>query len=264
MKVTFVEYGDSLASSRLRAKIPQKELEKLGIGRGNDVLIYGKHFVKLEDIRGFSKIVFDVCDDHLSGTLRDYYLRHCENADYLTCNSEYMKQRLLEETGKVASVIPEPYEGEELKPSISPVLFWFGHQSNLKDLARLELDYPVHVLTNAPGFTQWTPENMKSLMGLSSIVIIPTGKSMAKSENRMVEAIRGGHYVCAEPLPSYEPFSQFFELGDIPRHVEQALASPEESVKRILAAQDYIRDRYSPASIGKQWMEVLCSLPTQN
>ena len=45
MKVTFVEYGDSLASSRLRAKIPQKELAKLGIGKGNDVLIYGKHFI---------------------------------------------------------------------------------------------------------------------------------------------------------------------------------------------------------------------------
>lgn len=256
-KVTFAYYSPEIASSRLRAEIPQQELEKYGVGKGMDVLVYGKHLVPMPTVKKFGQAVYDICDDHFhTPELEKYYREHAANADLITCNSEVMKTIILKETGRDAVVIPEPYESEEREPAIGDLLYWFGHSSNAQDIERL---YPqlngreIVVLTNP----EWTREKHNEVMSLPLIVVIPTGKSMAKSENRMVEAIRQGKYVCAEYLPSYEPFSQFFPLFDIPSHIEWALNNQAEALERIRHAQDYVRDRYSPAAIGKKWMEAL-------
>ena len=263
MKVTFVDFGADIASSRLRASIPQRELAKIGVGFGKDVLIYGKHFVKESQLFSFAKRVFDVCDDHFnSPELSSYYKRHVEIADAVTCNSEVMRERIKSETGRDATVISEPYEGDEKEPDIGPLLYWFGHRSNRYDIERLapSLKYPLKALSNYPGYGEWTPENHKEALEAPCIVVIPTGKSMAKSENRRVESIRSGRYVCAEHLPSYEKFSQFMPLGDIPSHIEKALDNEDKSLKAISDAQEFIRDRYSPKTIAKQWLELLNSL----
>jgi hypothetical protein len=115
-----------------------------------------------------------------------------------------------------------------------------------------ELKRKVTILTNP----EWTREKHLEMMGKKCIIVIPTGKSLCKSENRMVESIRHGKYVCAEHLPAYEQFCQFFPLGNIPGHVEQALED-EQAIDRIKAAQDYVRDRFSPKTIGLMWKEVL-------
>ena len=59
------------------------------------------------------------------------------------------------------------------------------------------------------------------------IVIIPTGKSMAKSENRMVEAIRGEICMCRIPASLHAVLS-ILPLMDINEHVEKALSNPED------------------------------------
>lgn len=263
MKVTFADFGSDIASSRLRAKIPQQELEKLGVKKGRDVLIYGKHFIEDVQLEVFDRLIFDVCDDHFSRDgLGDYYHRHVAMADLVTCNSEFMKERIKEATGRDAVVIPEPYESEEQEPEIGPFLYWFGHKSNIFDLKRIapQLKYPLMILSNMEGYPEWSKKAHKEAISVPCIVVIPTGKSQAKSENRMVESIRCGRYVCAEHLPSYEPFDQFFPLGDIPEHIERALENPEYSVNRIREAQAYIREKYSPRTIGQKWLEVINSL----
>jgi hypothetical protein len=262
MKVTFVDFGPELASSRLRAKIPQRELAKMGIEKGSDVLVYGKHWITDAVLENFKKIVFDVCDDHFDSEHGPYYRRHIAMADAVTCNSEVMQQRIKEVTGRDAIIVGEPYESEERAPSIGPSLLWFGHRSNLHDLKRIlhTLKEPLKILSNHPDFPKWTPESYREAIESPCIVIIPTGKSLAKSENRMVEAIRNGKYVCAEHLPAYKAFSQFYPLGDIPSNIEWALSNPEQAVERIQAAQSYIRDKYSPRSIAEQWLGVLNGL----
>lgn len=260
MNATFVSFGPDIASSRLRASIPQRELLKMGVKQGRDVLIYGKHLLTEKDVSHFGKLVFDVCDDHFQNAdLGDYYRKHVAMADAVTCNSEVMRDRIKEETGRVATVIREPYESDEKEADIGDLLLWFGHQSNFKDLERIapELDYPLLILSNKAGYPEWTPENFARAISEPCIVIIPTGKSQAKSENRMVESIRRGRYVCAEHLPSYEQFGQFMPLGNIAEHIESALANPAESIGRIKDAQDYIRERYSPETIARQWLEVI-------
>lgn len=259
MKVTFIDFGPSLASARLRARIPQQELEKLGITKGNDVLIYSKDWLDWKDIKPFKKRIYDICDDHFHNPYkRSYYVDHAQLADVVTCNSEVMKQIIKEETGRDAVIVSEPYESEEKEPKIGARLLWYGHKSNLPDLYRIqdELKHPLLILSNSEKHEQWSQESFRQAIDTPCIVIIPTGKSLAKSENRMVEAIRNGRHVCAEYLPSYEPFGQFFPLGDIAGNIEKALANPA-SLDRIKAAQDYIRDKYSPEAIGKQWLEVI-------
>lgn len=260
MNVTFAFFGDDIASSRLRSAITQKELKKIGIEQGNDILVYGKHFLSFDRISGFGKYIYDVCDNHFeTPDLRDYYYLHTIQADRVTCNSEVMRQIIKKKTGKDAIVIPEPYESKEREPEIGEMLYWFGHISNTKDLERMmaeltpEQKENLYILTNP----KWTMGIHNKIMKNPLITVIPTGKSMAKSENRMVESIRQGRYVCAEYLPSYEPFAQFFPLGDIPSHVDWALSHKEEALEKIKLAQDYIRDRYAPATIAKQWLEVL-------
>ncbi len=260
MEVTFAYFGEDVASARLRARIPQQELRKHGIKRGKDVLVYSKDWLKWEEIKGFKKRIFDVCDNHYkTDEKRSYYIEHTKLADVVTCNSEVMKQIIKEETGRDAIVIPEPYESAERLPEIGPGLLWFGHRSNLPDLDRIanRLKNPLLIMSNSPLHVEWSLDTFNKAIAHPCIVIIPTGKSMAKSENRMVESIRNGRYVCAEYLPSYEPFSEFFPIGDIPENVDKALANPQESLDRIKAAQDYIRDRYSPETIGQKWLEVI-------
>lgn len=260
MRVTFADFGPYLASARLRAKIPQRELAKMGILKGNDVLIYGKHWLTDRLLEGFKTLVYDVCDDHFNNKERgQYYRRHTLMADVVTCNSETMRQRILDETGRKAVVIPEPYESQEGTPKIGPNLLWFGHKLNLVDLDRIKYQFkhPLTVLSNHPDCTKWSPEAYQREIAKDCIVVIPTGKSLAKSENRMVEAIRCGRYVCAEPLPSYAPFDIYFPLGDIPKHIDRALANPQDSIQRIKDAQAHIRDKYSPRTIAEKWLEVL-------
>lgn len=257
MKVTFAEYDQNLASTRLRATIPQRELQKLGIERGNDVLVYGKHFLPDAVAMKFPKRVFDVCDDHFGNQHGDYYRRHIANAHAVTCNSEVMRQVIQQQTGRNSTVIKEPYEGQEATCRIGKRLLWYGHQSNLNDFRRIrpELQYPCVVLTNHPEFDAWTPDRFCHEISRDCVVIIPTGKSQAKSENRFVEAVRRGRYVCAEPLPSYEGFP--IPTGDIPGHLEQVFGNPDEALQRLRDTQAAIRVPYSPKTIAQDWLKVL-------
>lgn len=260
MKVTFADYGANLASSRLRAAIPQRELGKLGIKQGKDVLIYGKHGVSDSVLKHFLFKIYDVCDDHFdTPELRDYYRKHTAEADLVTCNSDVMRERIKEVSGRGAVVIKEPYESDEGIPSIGPNLLWYGHASNLVDLDRLapRLKHPILALSNHPDCAEWTPESFRAGISTPCIVIIPTGKSLAKSENRMVEAIRNGKYVCAEHLPAYEPFNEFFPLGDIPAQIDWALSNPTEALAQVGRAQSYIKQHYSPEKIGRDWLKAI-------
>lgn len=263
MNVTFAHYGENVASSRLRAIIPQEALKRIGIKKGRDVLVYGKHFVTDEQLRPFKHRIYDVCDDHFdTPELKDYYLKHCILADAVSCNSESMKVKIKQVTGRDAFVVGEPYESKRLPPSIGAKLLWYGHSSNFADLERVSpsLKYPLLALSNHPDCAPWSMEAQRQALKGDCIVIIPTGKSRYKSENRMVEAIRNGKYVCAEHLPAYEKFRQFFDLGDISEHIEKALSNPKDSLERIRAAQEFIEVRYSPNTIARQWLEVIHAL----
>jgi hypothetical protein len=258
MKVGYLPFRDDVASVRLRSIIPSKEMQKMGIEIGfGGTFIAQKHGFAWSKIPEHDKLIFDVCDNHFHDHLAQHYRYGCMIADQLTCNSQVMKSIIKEETGRDAVVIPEPYESPELEPTIGPNLFWFGNKINIKQIENARFKYPLTVLTNYDGYDKWTPERFAEEIRKHCIVVIPTGENKAKSENRMVESIRCGKYVCAGDMPSYEPFYRFFPCMDINEHIELALDEPDVSMRLVAYAQDYIRDRYSPETITKKWIEVI-------
>lgn len=263
--VTFVNFGENIASSRLRAKIPQAELAKMGIETGNDVIVYGKHII--ENIpKWFKSTVFDICDNHFdSSVVGDYYHRHTNKADYVTCNTEAMQRVIKEKTGRESMVIPDPYESEEQPAGFGDGILWFGHESNLKHIEPYRYLKP-RILTG----DEWSRTKQLDLLSKCGIVLIPTDKTgFCKSSNRLVESVRNGRFVVAgDDVESYREFSDLMWIGDISSGIEWALGHPAQCIERVKECQERIRDKYSPETIGKHWKDALDMIwqlhPTQH
>jgi hypothetical protein len=259
--ITFLKFKPSLASSRYRALIPERELLKNGFTHGKDIFICSKHGWPDELAKGYKKIVFDVCDDHFMTQHEPFYREWCKRADLITVNSKAMQDIVSRETNRDSVLIPDPYEQPEKRPRIHDMLLWYGHGSNIGDLERVLpslTGHRIEIISNIKGFAQWTPENMNAAFNRAGIVIIPTGKSIAKSANRAIEAIRRGLYPVANPLPAYNDLGIW--QGDIKEGVEWALSHKGEVMKRIASMQEYVRNEYSPHKIGKMWGDTLSSL----
>lgn len=255
--ITFKHWGPKLASSRYRAIIPSRELASLGIGEGFDWLVIGKHGWDWEqETRGFKRVCFDICDDHFNDGYGHHYRYAARMADRLTCNSLEMARIIKAETGRDAVVIPDPYEQPEKPPHISGHLLWFGHRSNLEDVLPWAARLPnLQIVSNAPGVTQWSPEIMDRAFDSSGMVILPTGKSMAKSGNRAIESIRRGLFVVAGYLPSYADLGIY--VGNIMDGIDWALTHEKQALERIKASQEYVREEYAPGKVAKAWLTVL-------
>lgn len=266
MKVTFRHFGEHLASSRYRAIIPCAQLRAAGIENGADWLVIGKHgwdWHKQTD--GFKRVCFDVCDDHFAGPHADHYLNGCLLADVVTCNSHEMARAILAKTSRVATVIPDPYEQPEQSPRVHDRVLWFGHQSNLADLMpwvdgmKAAGASQMEIVTglDADGVTRWTPESMDAAFERAGLVVIPTGKSMAKSGNRAIESLRRGLFVVAGYLPAYADLGVY--TGNIHDGIAWALSHRQDVLHRIAMAQNYISREYSPERIGELWVQALSS-----
>jgi hypothetical protein len=260
--VTFMRFQSGLASYRYRAEIPERELRKQGWPVGNDILVCSKHGWELRP--GYKHIVFDISDDHFHGIHEPHYRKIAQEASLITCPTAEMAKIILRETGKTATVIPDPFEQRETKAKIHDALLWYGHASNAIDLER-ELPnlvgYKIEIVSNIKTFTQWSPANMDRAFNTAGLVVIPTGKSMAKSGNRAVEAIRRGLFVVANPLPAYADLGMW--QGDIRQGVDWALSHRGEVLRRIKNAQDYVRHEYSPQRIGRMWAAALGTICTK-
>ena len=251
-KITFASFGEKIASSRLRAEIPQEELAKQGIKPGYDVLVYGKHVVDMKTVKKFKKAVYDVCDDHYHTMHEAYYREHTKNADLVTCNSLAMQEIIKRETGRDSTVIPDPYESEELPPGIGKGFLWFGHESNLHTITPYR-DLGVDILTG----DAWSRERQIARLRDCAAVLLPVDERKAKSANRLIESVRNGRFPICGELPAYEEFKEWVWVGDIREGVEWFNSHQEEIKPRIKDCQDYIRVKYSPSNIGLQWFKAL-------
>lgn len=263
MKITFLNINEKIASARLRALIPSKYLYANGFSKGTEICVLSKHWFPWEITKGFKKVVYDVCDDHFSTDHSSYYIDACAKADLITCNSQAMKNIIKTATGRDAIVIDDPYEDTE-KAASEPTddLLWFGHASNILDITKLKLDnYKLTIVSNIdhPRIKQWSFDTLDQELNKCGIVLIPTGKSIAKSANRMVKSIRYGKFVCAEPLPCHSEIPGPW-IGDIKTGIDWALSNKKDAQERTRVAQQWVRDRYSPETIGKQWIQALNSI----
>lgn len=258
MNVTFAPFMTNVASARLRGTIPQRELAKLGIRKGFDILVIGKHGWEELDIRGFKKVVFDMCDDHFHDQHEAHYRKWCLKADLVTCNSIVMRDTIKRETGRDASIIDDPYEQPLREPKCSRPPMWFGHGSNFPDIfPYIDKLHDLILVSNIKHSRViiWSPEVMDRMFDRAGIVLIPTGKKQAKSANRAVDSIRRGLYPCTGEMPAYTEL--WLGSKDILGEMESRLSAPEATKRRIKELQETVEKRFNPKTIGQQWLNAL-------
>ena len=274
MKVAFIGRGLDVASTRYRIVIPAMELEKRGwtITKDAPIIVYNKGSIDPAILALYPKKVYDICDDNIDCQERgEEYRSHLAGADAVTCNSEVMRFIVHKKVGRIATVIPDPYEHPEWKPSWGDGLMWFGHWTNLKDLARTGLKATaISNWSSVPSIAsvqsldvprvEWSPDAVDAAYKSHALVVIPTGRAIAKSANRLIESVRAGKFVVCEPLPAYEGFAEWMWVGDIKQGVEWALSHKSECLERVRMCQHYIQKKFSPNRIGAMWQTVLSSI----
>lgn len=291
MRLNYIsKMDDTFASYRYRMLIPGRELVAKGhdvqfsrfFRTATDTVVFSKHFHYPEADTAIlckqqgQKVVFDVCDNHLDDSPhREHYAAMIKLADTVTCSTPELAEVIQDKIGVSSIVISDPYEFAEVEP-VKPVLgdrlklLWFGHASNIdslrgvwKDLAGNYVmvisgpeakDYIKH-----PVFA-WSKGTLEKGFKEADAVIIPSiedTRRKVKSPNRMIESIRQGRFVIANPLPAYEPFREWMWLGGMKEGIEWFRAHLDEVPDRIKAAQAYIRETFSPERIGSEWEKAL-------
>lgn len=174
-------------------------------------------------------------------------------------------------------------------------LLWFGHESNWESLAALlprlrplTARHPieVHVVTscrpeiaslcervnrdNSPSMrvrlSAWSTGKVWDSLKECDIVVLPSRvddpAKAVKSANRLIEGLRAGRFVCANPVPSYQEFSRYAWIGeDITAGIEWALSHRQEVMERLKAGQEHLSRHCSPEAIARLWEAALADQP---
>lgn len=272
-------YGPTLASFRYRTEMPVNYLNRHGFDAqvndgAADILVLSKpsaddltlaHAARAEGC----KVVMDICDDHFNTkALGPLYRDLSGLADHIVCASNIMRNRITEYTGKTPTVIEDPYEQPELEPhAVGDSLLWFGHQRNLPELESVShflQDRKVYVVTGpkpVPNTIQWTPDVMKRAFAASNTAIFPVMRGREhRSPNRLVNALRAGCWAVCMGHPAFEAFRKFVWVGNFPTGLRFMDANQHIVNELVAEGQEFVRDRYSPDTIGAQWANLLDSI----
>lgn len=270
MKIGWLPISPRLASGRLRRLIPAQQLQMLGheiaadVSDPMDVLILAKHDWPEFDIRA-RRTIYDVCDDHFDDEWAGHYRHWIDNADLVTCNSREMQRIIWDRCRRHAVVIDDPYESDERPAKCHAPALWFGASHNLIDLIPIADQLPdLVVVSDADGkrITRWSPATMRQAWGVCGLVVLPTGKRQAKSANRAVESIRNGLYPVCGHLPAYHELG--LGVNDVPGKAWELLDDPTATREKVRELQALVRDRFSPATVGKAWADAVngvCDTP---
>jgi len=250
-----------LASYRLRVALPSPHLGMpYVLGDAADVTFFYKQGDHNRAQRLDCPVVFDVVNDHFTGSHSTHYRGMCAVADVVTCASPGMAGIVREHTGRDAVVIDDPYEDEEeeVRCDGSRVL-WFGHSANIKSLAPYTDTAGLVVCCNIPGVIPWTRSNERQCLREAAVVLL-TGSNVGASSNRVVKALRAGRLVVTPGgIPAWDEFAEWIWVGDVREGIEWALDNREEACRKVKQGQAWIRERYSPASLGKRWGSLFAS-----
>lgn len=279
--IVFVHQVAKSATFRYRALMPAQEVAKVNGFKASvntgaaDILVLSKplptdltlaHKAKKEGCQ----IVADFADDHFNHpVIAKLYADVAATADRIVCPTPVMRDRIKQVLNRDAEVIPEAYEEEEKAPHADGRKFlWFGHKGNLPDLMQWQpyiKDLDIAVVTDSntrwPDYIPWSLEAQREQLATRNIVLLPTRKGAEyKSPNRLVNAIRSGCFAVCQSHPAYEEFRRFVWVGNFSTGIKWALHFKHHLNELVAEAQEYVRERYSPQTIGKKWAELFASM----
>jgi hypothetical protein len=251
----------------------------------------------VQDLRARGvKTLFDLTDDRFQVGHGGHLQRMVAQAEVVVTVSPMLRHIIQENTGKDSVIVGDPYEGPRGAARWSPdgrrlKALWFGHGTNivslqqaLPSLVEAGRKYPMDlriVTADVDGierdckafnskyrqalslrFAMWSIEETWSSLAATDFVVIPALPdapwTLAKSPNRIIEALWAGRFVVAHPIPSYMEFKDWAWLGgDLAEGIAWMADNGASIAGRVSAAQDYIASTYSPDSIAKQWEQIL-------
>jgi hypothetical protein len=323
--VTFGESGPTskLASLRYRVITPVRELsgdtfehriipidaktpsDSAEAAMDADVVVFSKSSAAANEARARkaqargTRVIFDVCDNRYDAAeYGPHYLAMTMLADTVVCNTPEMAQIIASHTGRMATVIEDPYEGRRATPRFSPgerlQVLWFGHPTNLDslnavmdELVTFSAEHPLDLLMMTQSnpqfadaiaelnglhppqirfaFAPWSLEAQASALETCDLVILPIidgPRKIGKSANRIVNSLWAGRAAVANPLAAYEPFKSWTPVvASLSEGIASLLETRAQTPGRIAEAQDYIAARYAPRVIAEQWRQVLTCAP---
>lgn len=273
-------FGPVLASYRYRAEMPAHEVGKINgfetaVNNGEaDIVVFAK--VTEADVvtarkakAEGAKIVVDLSDDYFGTKMRGMYEEMASLSDAIVTASPVMRARLQDYIKRDATVITDPYEQEECEPHAEGENFiWFGHSRNLPEILSVQSHLYKRKLLVATGPKPtngfpaiWGPEALKEVFKTANIALLPTVQGAEnKSPNRLLNAIRAGLFPVCMAHPAYHEFRHLVWVGHFATGLRWTDAFKGELNGMVKKAQDYIRDRYSPQAIGRQWASLLESV----
>lgn len=273
------QFGEQMASFRYRALMPAQEVGKINgyktaLNNGTaDIVIFSKPIAsEIETAeqakRDGAKIIVDLADDHFTDSSRETFLKFAELADGIVTGTNAMRARIYDHTKRDSVAIPDPYEFPECAPHADGDCFlWFGHQTNLRELISILPHLKTRKLLvvtgpkQIPNAIQWTPQNITGAFAQSSVVLLPTSEGNEhKTANRLLNSIRAGCFPVCMRHPSYLEFQHHVWVGNLPTGLRWVDAFKDDLNELVAEAQNYIRDRYSPATIGQRWADYLESV----
>ena len=272
-------FGPGLASYRYRSQVPYEQVSKhngfkTGLNEPGeyDIIVVGKphddDVPLLESAKkDGAKIVIDICDDHFEGAQKDRYYKIAGLADHITTGSEVMRGRLQRYLERDATVIGDPYEQPECAPHADGDKFlWYGHRSNINEILEWRPHLKGRDVRVATGPKQvedmpvvWGPEHLRIALSESNIVLLPVLK-LNNTPNRLINAIRAGCFPVCMRHPAYLEFRQMVWVGDFITGIKWTDCFKADLNELVAAAQGYIRERYSPETIGGKWASFLESV----
>ena len=271
-KAVFIhKLGATSASYRYRAQVPARHIG-CEINQGEaEIVVFSKpiaqDFPILEQAKGKCAIIVDFCDDHFHHPkLGAVYERFLKEADQLVCPTKTMQENILMHPkygGQPVSIIEDPYEFEEMEPHADGEKYlWFGHKQWLSDTDRIKNFKNLTIVTGpgqVEGAIEYSPESLRQAMTENNIALFP--KSLPyKSPNRLLNALRMGLFPVCDWHPAYVEFKDFCWVADVYSGRKWAKHFQADLNDLVREGQDYIRDRYSPETIGEKWKSLLGSI----
>ena len=109
----------------------------------------------------------------------------------------------------------------------------------------------------------WNFDLQEKLVNKSDFVLLPVTEdreSICKGNNRPIDALQQGRMVLTNPgIPSYEDLKEFL-YGDLYEKYQEMVKNPGQVVSKIMRAQEFIEQNYSPKQYqenGNKYMKIL-------
>jgi hypothetical protein len=244
---------------------------------------------RLTSQKSSAKIIIDYTDHHLARSTENacFYKAALDLCDHVVCSSRMLAQNLASHFKGPTSIIEDPIEVPILAPrkkgnTVSTAL-WFGHGSNLPYLidflcngyshsnpARLiamtnlyPLPEELTTILNRPNLDNleinvvpWSRDDMIQAAHLADMCWIPAGvtdpmKSGASS-NRLLTALALGLPTAADPLDSYQSFSNIY-MNLRSNEIMSAITNPAPLFEKVKIAQNIISKNFTSEKIQKKW-----------